>query len=260
MKYSIFTNKQTNSIDFKSRLITILNDNKHINVETNPEYIFIIGGDGTFLSLASKYIKNDIKIVFINSGTLGFYSYIDKPEKLLFEEIFNNNLYTTLDYLQVEYNSKYYNCINDFSIQSNYATRIKEYINDALLQTINSNGILLSTPFGSTGRNKSLHGPILFPETNVLALSEIEAINNKYYASLGSPIVINNNAKIKFEVEQKYNSWLLFDGEQIEIKEKNYNIIVDSYKTKAQFLIKTNDKDYARKLNYAFIKADNDKN
>ncbi len=254
MKYSILTNEK-NKINqtYKQELIKKLVNHQY--VQKNFEYLFIIGGDGSFLSYINDYIDKKIKVIFINSGKLGFYSYIDKPSKILENEIFDEKNFINLDVLNVKYKNKKYKCINDFSYHSNYTATIKTYFNGHNLQTFNGNGILIATPLGSTARNKSLRGPILLPNTNVLSMIEVEPINNKYYSSLNSPIVFNNDTKIKIECLNYNKWWLLLDGRQYEFKDAKSEIYVEHSKSKCLVLIKINNFDWIRKLNYAFIKG-----
>ncbi len=252
MKYTILTNKKNKiNIEFSKKLREILK--KHTYVKKNFEYVFIIGGDGTFLSFAQELLEKDVKIIFINSGKLGFYSYINNPGKLLEEEVFSDKYYINIDVLNVKYNKRTYQCINDFSLYSNYTTYIKTFINNVNLQSFHGNGVLISTPFGSTARNKSLKGAIMLPNTELLSIMEIEPINNRFYSSLISPIIFKNNNKIRIESECFNKWWILLDGRQLEFNEKKTKIDVWHSKSKCKLLIKINDSDWIRKLNYAFI-------
>ncbi len=252
MKYTILTNKKNKiNIEFSKKLKVILK--KHTYVKKGFDYAFIIGGDGTFLSFAQNLLDKPVKVVFINSGKLGFYSYINDPKKLLEEEVFSDKYYINIDVLNVQYKKKIYQCINDFSLYSNYTAHIKTFINDVNLQSFHGNGVLVATPFGSTARNKSLKGAIMLPNTELLSIMEIEPINNRFYSSLNSPIIFKNNNKIKVESTCFKKWWMLLDGRQLEFSDEKAMIDIWHTKSKCQILIKINDSDWIRKLNYAFI-------
>lgn len=255
MKYKILTdNKIEKNDEYKKSLIEILTKQNWILSDDHFDFLFIIGGDGSFLSFINNYLDYKINVVFINSGKLGFYSYVDNPNKLRIDEILDSNNFINIDVLNISHNGVVYKCINDFSFYSNYTTSINISINNTLLEKINGNGVLICTPLGSTARNKSLNGPIILPSTNVISICEIEAINNRYYSSLNSAIVLNNTYSIKLETTSYNKWWLLFDGKQYEYDENNSTINVSVCKSKCNVLLKIGDSDWIRKLNYAFIK------
>lgn len=250
MKYKIISNELELSKKYHEMISKKLINHEHDDI--NFQYLFIIGGDGTFLRESQKYIHKDIHIISINSGTLGFFSWTNDPNNLSIEDILNEKNYNNLDYLTVVNNGEKYFCLNDFAIHSNYTMELSIYINDIFLQKINSNGILVNTPFGSTARNKSMGGPILFPSSNTIALNEVESINNKFYNSLGSSIILNNKSKIKISYNSYKESLFLVDGKEFR-KENNNVIDLFNSKTICKFMINISEESYVSKLNYAFI-------
>ncbi|MGL4947888.1 MAG: NAD(+)/NADH kinase [Mycoplasma sp.] len=221
--------------------------------ENDFEYLFIIGGDGSFLRYVNKYlVNNEIKVILINSGNLGFYSYISKLEDFKIEDITDESNYVNLDVLEISYRDQIYHAVNDFSFYSNFTSVIDTYINDTLLQTIHGNGMLVATPFGSTARNKSLGGAIIMPNSNALTIIEIEAINNRTYKSLNSPIVISNKSKIQMNTKNYHGAFLLIDGNEIQVSEDTSSITINNITSKVKVLIKTDDCNWIKKLNYSF--------
>ncbi|MGL4952044.1 MAG: NAD(+)/NADH kinase [Mycoplasma sp.] len=252
MKYSIQTDlhKNNNKSIYES-LKDKLSNWEEDNV--NFEYLFIIGGDGSFLKSVNPLLMNpNIKVVLINSGNLGFYSYTESVDHFELDEVLNDQNYVNLDVLEVSYNGDKYFSINDFSYYSNYTSEIKTYINDVLLQSIHGNGMLVATPFGSTARNKSLGGAIIMPNSKSLSIIEIEAINNRTYKSLNSPVVVNNNSIIKFETSNYRDAFLLFDGRELKVSEDTSIIEIRNTISKLKVLIRTDDHNWINKLNYAF--------
>lgn len=252
MKYNIVCSDCQLEINqkYKSQLVNILIE--HELVEKDFEYLFVIGGDGSFLKYAKPYLDKDIRIILINSGHLGFYSYVKNMDEFKLQDIFNDNNYTTLDLLDILHDNKTYVAINDFAYYSNFTSQIDTYLNDVLLQTIHGNGVLVATPLGSTGRNKSLNGALLMPNSNALTIIEVEAINNRYYSSLGNPIVINNKEKIKLKTTNFGDSTLIIDGVPINIMEPS-SLFEISYKAStAKVLIRIDLNNWTKKLHDAF--------
>lgn len=217
------------------------------------DILFIIGGDGAFLKHAQEHVMNpNLKVVFINSGRLGFYSYLKDLNKFKVSEILDDKNYIHLDLIQIKYANNLKLAINDFSFYSNYTSQIDIYINDVLLQSIHGNGVLVTTPTGSTARNKSLGGAIILPNAKVFSLIEIEAINNRFYSSLGSPIVFNHSERIRIETTNYKTATVLYDGNEVPINEKQSVFEIGYLQSKAKFLIRIDDQSWVNKLNYAF--------
>lgn len=252
MKYNIVCSDSQSEINqkYKKQLTKILSEHKL--VEQDFDYLFVIGGDGSFLKYAKPYLDTDIRIILINSGHLGFYSYAKNLDEFKLEDIFDDNNYTTLDLLHVLHENKSYVAINDFAYYSNFTSQIDTYLNDVLLQTIHGNGVLVATPLGSTGRNKSLNGALLMPNSNALTIIEVEAINNRYYSSLGNPIVINNKEKIKIKTANFSDATLIIDGVPISITEPTSVFEISHKASIAKVLIRIDLNNWTKKLHDAF--------
>ncbi len=252
MKHKIIVDKTNQEALNKSAEITKLLE--HSKQSNDFEYIFIIGGDGWFLKNTAPYLDNPkARIIFINAGTLGFYSYKQDADNLNIEDLVNEDNYQSISLLRVCQGTACHYAINDFVISSPYAINLSVYINNELLQNLKANGILITTPLGSTARSKSLGGAILMPNLPVMSITEIEPIHNRHYSSLGSPLVISNKDKIKISASN-YNQGcsLISDGQVINIEEKDITITVEHATSKAKLLIKTDTKNWIHKLNYAF--------
>ncbi len=218
------------------------------------EYIFIIGGDGWFLKNSAPFMENkDVRIIFINAGTLGFYSWTNNIEEINIDELLNESNFETISLIRVCQGSTCHYAINDFVISSPYAINLTVDIDNKLLQKIKANGLLVATPMGSTARSKSLGGAILMPNLPVISITEIEPIHNKYYSSLGSSLVISNEDKIVIKADN-YNGGcsLISDGQVISVGDKEIKIDIEQVRSKAKLMIKTDTKNWIHKLNTAF--------
>lgn len=251
MLFNIIFDQENIKARNKARQLLGLLTNWKLNQE-KFDYLFIIGGDGNFLKYSQPFLESNVKIIFINAGTLGFYSYITDMSDFDIQDIMNEDNYKNLDLIHIKSNDYEWKAINDFSVYSNYAINYDIYINDIFLQSVKGNGILVSTPMGSTARNKSLGGPIVLPELHALILTEIEPIHNRHYNSLFNPLVINNNNTIKI-IASKYKQYhLIIDGRVIDANNEQEHISIKHIKSKAKFLIKSDSKNWINKINYAF--------
>ncbi len=200
------------------------------------DFIISFGGDGTLLNTVTSIGRKNIKILGVNVGKLGFLSFdvYDVFEKII-DDIQNNN-YTLekkslVSLLPVNENINKNFALNEISVvkkDSSSMIKIHCYVDNQFICTYWSDGLIISTPTGSTGYSLSCGGPILTPKAKNLLITPISPHN----LSLRS-IIIPDSAKIKLIIEkQKYNFLVSMDsrsytfrGEQeFIIKKSNFNI------------------------------------
>ena len=143
----------------------------------------VLGGDGTLLSVAREAAKKSIPVMGINLGTLGFLAEVETNRmdeaisKLMAGE------YTTEERMMLEgsvlhegITKGFSSALNDITIHrsgSLQIIRFSIYVNRKFLCMMNADGIILSTPTGSTGYNMSAGGPIAAPGAELLILTPI---------------------------------------------------------------------------------------
>ncbi len=200
------------------------------------DFIISFGGDGTLLNTVTSVGSKKIKILGVNVGKLGFLSFdvYDVFEKII-DDIQNNNY--TLEKRSVvsllpknEIINKNF-ALNEISVvkkDSSSMIKIHCYIDNKFICTYWSDGLIISTPTGSTGYSLSCGGPILTPESKNLLITPISPHN----LSLRS-IIVPDNSKIILKIEkQKFNFLVSMDsrsytfkGEQkFIIKKSNFNV------------------------------------
>ena len=206
------------------------------NKQNLSEFDFIIsfGGDGTLLNTITHVGSSNTKILGVNIGKLGFLSYdvSDVFEKILDDLI--NKKYTLEKRSLVTISNKREIISDDFALNeisvikkdSSSMIKIHCYINNKFICTYWSDGLIVSTPTGSTGYSLSCGGPILTPDTNNLLITPISPHN------LGlRSIIISDNSKIKLKIEDQGFNFLVsmdsrsytFKGQQeLDIKKSNF--------------------------------------
>ncbi len=201
MKYWIITKNDVFSNQIKEQIISKLH---HSLDEICPDVIVAIGGDGTFIRAVHQYPN---AIIFgLHTGNLGFYTnYTIETLEQLIEDL-NEEKYKmdSLDLLQCKINSKDREfvdfAINEFTIiMSPKTLTLNVFIDQEQLETFRGTGLCISTPYGSTAYNKSLHGAILDPKVKALQLTEIGGINSNAYRTISSPMIISCDREIKLE-------------------------------------------------------------
>jgi Predicted sugar kinase len=189
-----------------------------IDLENLPlDMIISLGGDGTFLRTAAWVGRQNIPILGINTGRLGFLADISTDE-------INDTLEEVLDkkYLIEERSLLELNTTSPFRGDYNYALNeiailkrdtssmitIRTYLNDEFLTDYQADGLLIATPTGSTAYSMSVNGPIIIPQANNFVLSPVapHSLNVR-------PLVIPEEYKIRFEIESRSQNFLIaLDG------------------------------------------------
>lgn len=258
---NLLNNKGINTLLSEQLLKSFPNDNyKRYKVSDLSKIDFIIsfGGDGTLLNTVTHVGNKKVKILGVNVGKLGFLSFdvYDVFEKLI-DDIINHN-YTlekrslvSLEHKGTTINENF--ALNEISVikkDSSSMIKIHCYIDDKFICTYWSDGLIISTPTGSTGYSLSCGGPILTPDTNNLVITPISPHN------LGlRSIIISDSSKIKLKIEdQKYNFLVSMDSRSYTFKGDQSFIIKKSNFTIN--LIHPNNFDFfetlRKKLNWGF--------
>lgn len=219
------------------------------------EYLFIIGGDGTYIRNINKFVNKNIKVIGINSGTLGFYSSLDIQELLSFGSIndFEKNNFYHPSMLEIIINKKTFYCLNEIVIHSLNTISFDIHINNIFYERFYGTGILLTTPTGTTGYNKSVNGSLLFPKCELFQLTEIAPLNNLKIKTIGSPIVLDKSVNITISnVFAKPNMSIVIDGEPISVKDDS-QINISLIQSNLQIWFPHNTQEYIEKIRKVFL-------
>jgi NAD+ kinase len=164
-----------------------------------------IGGDGTFLETATYTYKTDVPILGINSGRLGFLSTVGHASMIKYLQKIIEKDFFVEERIMLELESPkglYGNwnfALNDFTVQKHKMLQMiktKISCNGEYLNTYWSDGIIISTPTGSTAYSMSCNGPILIPGTNCFVITPIANHNLTV-----RPIVVPSNSEIELHID-----------------------------------------------------------
>jgi NAD+ kinase len=210
----------------------------HNDIIGNADIMFSIGGDGTFLEAVSIVQNYGIPIVGINTGRLGFLADIS-PEHIedSLSAILNGD-YKIEHRSLVELgliNSSWegFACaLNEVSIQKRYSTliTIHTYLDDTYLNSYWADGLIISTPTGSTAYSMSVGGPIVSPDSNNFIISPMASHNLTI-----RPVIVPDHNLIRIEVESRDNSFLLTLDSRTEMIKGDVQLRLK----RADFTIKT---------------------
>lgn len=234
-----------------SNSIDLINDSNNISFDKLvdlSDVIFAFGGDGTMLKVVSLSNENQKPIVGVNLGKIGFLTdvAVDQMEKAVDLLIKGNYKIEKRQLLKVKTNQSSYYSLNEAVLQTvsgEHISVVSINIDDSYATTVRSDGVMVSTPTGSTAYSLACNGPILSP--NVKAF----IVNSICPHSLHSvPMVISDESEVRLKSLSK-NMKLVVDGKIKEIYQNdNEEIIITKAKHQALFIRFGNENFYQKLL------------
>ncbi|MDR0547278.1 MAG: NAD kinase [Dysgonamonadaceae bacterium] len=209
-------------------------------IENDPyplDGVVSLGGDGTFLRTAAWVGHQNIPILGINAGHLGFLADIGMNEiDEMVDEIFQKQYRVEERSLLILESDLNFHGSTNFAL--NEAAFLKRdtssmiavctYLNDTFLTKYWADGLIISTPTGSTGYNLSVNGPILLPESHNFVLSPVapHSLNVR-------PLVVPDEYVIRLKVESRSKNFLVSldgrsevfpSGSEFTVRKADFNI------------------------------------
>lgn len=204
----IRTNDEQSSIKTKEELEKLLKSNG-FNImpefSESTELVITIGGDGTFLRTFKAINFASVPVLGINTGHLGFYtefipSELNKVVDACKLESFKIQTHKTIQTVveTEDGNQTLEPALNDILIKhsSSSLLHLDLYIGDSFIESFSGDGLLVSTPSGSTAYNYSLGGSIIDPRLSLLQITPMAPINNSVYRNFTSSLLAPNSEKI----------------------------------------------------------------
>jgi len=225
---------------------------------SKSDIILVLGGDGTLLNIARQTMMYNTPILGVNLGHLGFLTDIEFDEVYeSLQKIFNNQ-YTVEERMMLEaqvirgnLSVENFYALNDIGITRGYLSRIvyiKAMVDDDFIDIYPGDGIIVSTPTGSTAYSLSAGGPIIPPNVNVMLLTPIcpHTLHSR-------SIVLSDKSIIKIEMVYPHQEVMLtIDGQQgYKLCYEDIILIRKSeYTTK---LVKVSDRSFFKNLRLKLI-------
>jgi NAD+ kinase len=193
-----------------------------------------LGGDGTFLAAAAEYAHNDIPILGVNLGGLGFLTDVKFSQFTKILDEIKKNRFRIENRMMVcaEFKNDFLYGLNDITICTNSPGRVVEFsarINGEYICRFVADGIIIATPTGSTAYSLATGGPILIPDSEAIIITPIAP-----HTLSVRPIVLSSDAHIEIQIGQKGSAIIVADGQRSRILKTND--IIKFYK--APFYVK----------------------
>lgn len=198
------------------------------SMKTGVDFVFVIGGDGTLLKAARFYSKESTPVFGINLGRLGFLSQTKECDLLQSVDKILSNKYKIEDRLMLISNDGAL-ALNDFVIKGASASRTSRFylnIDGKFVCDYLADGLIVSTPTGSTAYGLSAGGPVLSPSLNAITIVPICP-----HTLTARPLVVPSNETITISTCDSCTSFVVIaDGQdsynvnsKIEIKKSEFS-------------------------------------
>ena len=224
---------------------------------TSIDFVISIGGDGSILSSIQKMNKNQIPLLGVHIGNLGFLNQLDlsnykkilpiliKNKKIIFRE---NNLISALVYT-FDNKLKYsFLGFNDIVINHGKFLKlinVELFLNDKYLNSYICDGLIFSSSLGSTAYSLSAGGPIVAPDIESLIITPISS-----HSLSSRSIVLSSDNKIRVEFTSKENNNIniVSDGQNYKKIDNTHKVFIEKSKIKSKMIKFTGIDDYYSKL------------
>ena len=215
------------------------------------DLVIVLGGDGTFLSIARLMRKRSVPVLGINMGQLGFLTEIKKSEaELVLESILEGGPVTINERVLFEVTLRRERrvifsgpVVNDAVISKGSIARIiglQVRVNGKFVHDVRSDGIILSTPTGSTAYSLAAGGPILEPSLPAIALTPICP-----HSLTQRPVILPDSAEVEVVLKDSPGPVLLtLDGQDAIEMQKEDMVTVRRFRKHALKLISSPTRDY----------------
>jgi len=211
---------------------------KRSEVSSFCDLVILIGGDGTFLSIAESAVKAQVPIAGFNLGTLGFLTELKKDNisSIIVKLVKGEFRISERKLLEVKCKDDKSLSLNDVVLSKGDIARIiklKLEIDGVEVTQIRADGLIISTPTGSTAYSLSAGGPILAPEVNGIVITPICPHSLTF-----RPFVVPDSSEIKVSLaSDSDNVVITLDGQKVIPVSINDVVTVRTYFGKLKMII-----------------------
>lgn len=176
----LHTSLQEHFDDIRSTGVEITMFSGYTDLDESVECLISLGGDGTILDAVGIIRDKGVPILGINFGRLGFLASIGKEELSIAVDALANGTYVVdkRSLIHLDANIPLFDdasfALNEFALHKRDISpmiKVHTYLNGEFLNTYWADGLIVSTPTGSTGYNLSCNGPIVFPDSSSFLIS-----------------------------------------------------------------------------------------
>jgi NAD+ kinase len=189
-------------------------------VEARPDFVIVLGGDGTMLSTARCVARAGIPILGVNLGSLGFLTEVKQEElEVALADVDAGRCELSLRpmlHCQVQRGGQCvanYDALNEVVLNQSAVARITDFelrVNGIFVSNYKADGLIISTPTGSTAYSLAAGGPILSPEVSGFVITPVAS-----HALTNRPLVVKDTAIIEVRlIVTRERAYLTVDGQE----------------------------------------------
>lgn len=198
------------------------------------DLVIVLGGDGTLLSIAHLAAQKDVPVLGVNLGSLGFLTEVPLDEMYLTLDSFlggGEKIISPRRMLEASFKGRIYYCLNDVVINKGALARMIQcaiWIDDKKIAILRADGLIISTPTGSTAYSLAAGGPIIQPYIPAIIIAPICPHTLSF-----RPMVISSDSRIKVQLLTGEEVYLTLDGQrgdslaendEVEMKRSNLEL------------------------------------
>lgn len=200
------------------------------------DFLVTLGGDGTLISVARRAFAYQKAVMGINLGSLGFLTDIMPNEIDAFLKKFNEDTYRIDHRMMIEatIQDKQVVAFNDIVISRKSVTgmiKLDAKVNNMLFNKYNGDGLIISTPTGSTAYNLSCNGPVVYPLTDAFIVTPISP-----HSLTQRPLVLPVDFKITLTNKDSVDAVAIIDGHDTYELKPNDSISIQIASSKAKLI------------------------
>lgn len=238
----------------KENGFNIVEDAKEANI------IISVGGDGAFLQAVRKtgFRQDCLYAGITREEESGLYCDFELDN---FDKMLETMQYAPLEVrrfpvIDVTINGEAsFHCLNEVSIRSTIIRTIviDVTIDDMFFETFRGDGLIVATPTGSTGYNKSTNGAVVDPLLSCFQVTELASLNNNRYRTLGSSFVLSNERTLELDIVQSGNDYPIIGLDNEAYSIRNIKNITVSMGDKVIKTVKLKDNSYWARVRRTFL-------
>lgn len=214
------------------------NDIKVVDYTAEADVILSFGGDGTMLVAAQETLIKNIPIISINMGTLGYLAeiYIDDLIEMIENYKKGNYIIDERYFLEIELNREKYYAMNELVVAKGgllaNLIEVEVFQENYFVNQYRADGLIISTPTGSTAYSISAGGSIVHPSLNAMIITPLAP-----HSLTNRPIVVSGDKELTLKVFSRDNdSYINIDGKNVIKVSSSDNIKVVMSKKKVQIV------------------------
>lgn len=202
----------------------------------NSDFLVSIGGDGTLISVVRRSFKYNIPVLGIHQGTLGFLTDIRFSEVESFLTLMLEHKYRIDHRMMIKGSANEQNFVafNDIVISRKSISTMLSLdakIDGKPFNSYYGDGVIISTPTGSTAYNLSVGGPIVYPLTEAFIVTPVAP-----HSLTQRPLVLPVDFKIEFTITDKQGALVIIDGQDIYEINEGESIKIEISDNKAKLI------------------------